>query len=124
MAGSSLPAIPWLPLYSPQDSALLVASHPALFEGARRRNCRAAAPPLLVRRSKAVCHFLQCKRKQKPAFIVSAEPVWASRCRNKHVPSCKPLPSGGAASFPSLGLTRSMRALTKKAEVMTDGATV
>lgn len=81
-------------------------------------------PPLLVRRSRAVCHFLQCKRKQKPMFIVNAEPVWASRCCNKHVPSCKPLPSGGAASFPSLSLARSMRALTKKAEAMTEGATV
>lgn len=126
MAGLSLPAIPRLPLYSPEDSALLVVSHPTLFEGACRRNCRAAPPThtLLVRRSRAVCHFLQCKRKQKPMFIVNAEPVWASRCCNKHVPSCKPLPSGGAASFPSLSLARSMRALTKKAEAMTEGATV
>lgn len=34
MAGSSLPVIPWLPLYSPQDSALLVVSHPTLSERA------------------------------------------------------------------------------------------
>lgn len=33
--------------------------------------------------------------------------------------SRKPLPSGGAASFPSLGLARPIRAPTKKAEAMT-----
>lgn len=97
---------------------------PHTLRGGMQEKLQGCTPPLLVRRSRAVCHFLQCKRKQKPMFIVNAEPVWASRCCNKHVPSCKPLPSGGAASFPSLSLARSMRALTKKAEAMTEGATV
>lgn len=95
----SPPVIPWLRLCSPQDSALLVVSYPTLCEGACRRSYRAAVCSLLVRRSEAVCRFLQCERKQKPAFIVNAEHEWASRCRNKHVPSRKPFPSGGSGKM-------------------------